>query len=81
MLFSFLGTISSEELINVTGLDVPVVNSLANIINSLYFIFGGIIGVSIILLLLRWREAYMLRRRMEEINEGKLYIEIDIVSY
>ncbi|MBN2453935.1 hypothetical protein JXB11_00145 [Candidatus Woesearchaeota archaeon] len=75
MLFAIIGGLTGNgDLINVTGVDVPVVNSLANIINSLYFIFGGIIGVSIILLILRWRESYMIRKRMEEIEEGLLLI-------
>jgi hypothetical protein len=71
---AIIGIETPSEIINASGIDVPVVQSLANIVNGLYFIFGGIIGVSIVLLILRWREAYMTRKRMEEIEEGLLLI-------
>jgi hypothetical protein len=66
--------LNTQQLINATRIDVPVVQMFANIINSLYVIFGGIVGISIIFFLFRWREMYLLRKRLEEIEAAVVLI-------
>ena len=64
----------SMQLINATEINVPLVQALAEFVNSIYIVFGGLIGISIALLILRWRETYMLRKRMEAVEEALLLI-------
>jgi hypothetical protein len=59
---------NTQQLINATAIDFPVVQMFANIVNLLYVVFGGIIGISIIFFLFRWREMYLLRKRLENVE-------------
>jgi hypothetical protein len=62
------------QLVNASSLPIHQLQTLANVVNNLYLLVGGVVGVSIVLLLLRWREAYLFKRRLEEIEEGLILI-------
>ncbi|MFH1182517.1 MAG: hypothetical protein V1702_06165 [Candidatus Woesearchaeota archaeon] len=63
-----------NQLVNASQLPLPQLQTMANLVNNLYVIVGGIVGLSLIFILLRWREAYLFRRRMEEVEEGLILI-------
>jgi hypothetical protein len=69
-----LNLINPDQLVNATQVTVPQLQVLVNIINNLYMIVGGVVGLSIIFIILRWREAYLWRRRLEDIEEGLLLV-------
>lgn len=57
-------------LINVTlsSTGIPVIDALQSVLKVLYVLLGGLVGISILMLFLRWRELYLLRKRMSSIE-------------
>jgi hypothetical protein len=71
---SLVNFLNPDQLVNASSLPLPQLQTMANLLNSLYVIVGGVVGLSLLFILLRWREAYMFRRRMEEVEEGLILI-------
>lgn len=71
---SLVNFLDPNQLVNASSLPLPQLQTMAMLLNNLYVILGGVVGLSLIFILLRWREAYLVRRRMEEIEEGLILI-------
>jgi len=56
----------------------PVFESIHNIIESLQWLVGGMFGLYLILIFLRWREAYMVKKVLSEIRKDLRELADDI---
>ena len=65
---------NSTGLIDTSTIDAPALQTVVGLVNDAYLLIGGIVGISIIFFILRFRETYKLRKRMEEIDEALILI-------
>ena len=60
----------SQQLINATQVNSPLIHTVADLVNALYVLIGGIVGISIIFLLFRTRQSWVTRRKMQQQKEN-----------
>lgn len=59
----------ASSLINETMVpNIPVVGALAGIVNTLYLMAGGFVGLSIIFFFIRWWDLHKTRKRLEQVE-------------
>ena len=59
---------NAQELINESATGFPVVGALVEVVNSIYWLIGGFVGLSVILFLLRWWDARSTKKRLQNIE-------------
>ncbi|MBN2367764.1 hypothetical protein JXC34_02000 [Candidatus Woesearchaeota archaeon] len=73
-----MATLLNETIINAVPVLMPIFDSLHALIQSLQWLVGGMFGLYLILVFLRWRESRMVSSILKEIRDDIRELSRDI---